>query len=282
MEKPRPKLIERLKYKYRLVVMNDSTFEEKASVTLTPMNLFVVLSVIITLFTIIVSSLIIFTPLKEYIPGFADYKMRRDINLLLEKTDSLENEIRIRDNYFRPLNNIINGRDPADTTPVPEQETGEEAVPGTEQGSTSFLPGFYAEELPGGETQGAKRDISNFSFFPPLKGIVSGKFNLKEDHSAIDIVSKPDEAVKATLEGRVIFSSWTSEAGHVIGLQHPNNLVSIYKHNAVLLKKVGTFVNAGDAIAIVGNSGEYTSGPHLHFELWYNGNAINPEDYMIF
>ena len=108
------------------------------------------------------------------------------------------------------------------------------------------------------------------------------KFNYQEEHYAIDVVAPANEPVKATLDGTVIFASWTPETGHVIGIQHNNNLISIYKHNAVLLKKVGTFVNSGDAIAVVGNSGELTSGPHLHFELWHNGNPVNPEKYMVF
>ncbi len=122
----------------------------------------------------------------------------------------------------------------------------------------------------------------SYYFFPPLKGYVTNEFEPRSDHFGIDVVAPENEPVKAVMDGVVIFSQWTSETGYVIGLQHGNNLLTLYKHNSVLLKKEGNFVKAGDAIAIIGNSGEQTTGPHLHFELWYNGQPINPRDYIVF
>ena len=127
-----------------------------------------------------------------------------------------------------------------------------------------------------------KNGVADFLFFMPLKGVVTNSFNAKEEHFGVDIAAPENEAIKAALDGTVTISTWTSETGYVIQIQHENNLISVYKHNSTLLKKSGQFVKAGDVIAIIGNSGELSTGPHLHFELWYNGNPIDPQEYMIF
>jgi murein DD-endopeptidase MepM/ murein hydrolase activator NlpD len=124
--------------------------------------------------------------------------------------------------------------------------------------------------------------ISGFLFFPPLKGTVTSRFDAPRKHFGIDIVSNANESIKATLDGTVLLSNFTSETGYVIALQHGNNLVSFYKHNSALLKKAGDFVKAGEVIAIIGSSGELSSGPHLHFELWYNGTPLDPLKYIAF
>ena len=124
--------------------------------------------------------------------------------------------------------------------------------------------------------------ISSFYFFTPLKGAITTKFNTTQKHFGIDIVAGPNEVIKNVLEGTVVIANWTSETGYVIGVQHSNNLFTLYKHNSALLKGVGDYVKAGEVIAIIGNTGEYSTGPHLHFELWYNGSPVNPLDYINF
>jgi murein DD-endopeptidase MepM/ murein hydrolase activator NlpD len=121
-----------------------------------------------------------------------------------------------------------------------------------------------------------------YSFFIPVKGVITDSFNIQRSHLGIDIAAKAKEVIKAIQNGTVIYSGWTSKGGHTIIIQHSNNFISVYKHNAVLLKKTGTFVSAGDAVALVGNTGEFSSGPHLHFELWKNGLAVNPLSYLNF
>jgi murein DD-endopeptidase MepM/ murein hydrolase activator NlpD len=125
-------------------------------------------------------------------------------------------------------------------------------------------------------------NASGFLFFPPAKGTVTNRFDPVTKHYGIDIVANANEAVKSTLDGTVLIANFTSETGYVIGIQHSNNLLSFYKHNSSLLKKPGDFVKAGEVIAIIGNSGELSSGPHLHFELWYNGIALDPRKYISF
>jgi murein DD-endopeptidase MepM/ murein hydrolase activator NlpD len=133
-----------------------------------------------------------------------------------------------------------------------------------------------------GESKEKQRNIKNLSFYLPADGIVTSKFDFSKEHFGVDIVAKHNAAVKATLDGTVIFSGWTMETGYVIAIQHKENITSFYKHNSVLLKKVGEMVKAGQPIAIIGESGELTTGAHLHFELWHRGAPVNPEDYIIF
>ena len=132
------------------------------------------------------------------------------------------------------------------------------------------------------ETTEKPLELINIAFYAPLKGLISDSFNLQNEHFGVDVLAAENEAIKASLGGTVVFSDWTSETGYSIAIQHDNNLISFYKHNSVLLKKTGELVKAGDVIAIIGNSGEFSSGPHLHFEMWHNGKAIDPEHHILF
>ena len=127
-----------------------------------------------------------------------------------------------------------------------------------------------------------KVEINKLHFYCPLRGAVTNRFDASGNHYGVDIVSNLNEPILSILDGTVVFSGWTLEAGYIIGIQHRNNLISIYKHNSQLLKEMGNRVRAGEAIAIIGNTGEYTTGPHLHFELWHNGKPLNPNDYIVF
>jgi murein DD-endopeptidase MepM/ murein hydrolase activator NlpD len=135
-----------------------------------------------------------------------------------------------------------------------------------------------------GETAAARKDVTldQLRFFTPLKGVVTNRFNPSQQHFGLDIASAKNEAVKAAYDGTVIFAEWTAETGYVMAIQHTGNVISVYKHNSVLLRKQGSFVRAGETISIVGTSGEYSTGPHLHFELWIRGKAVDPEQYLAF
>ena len=138
------------------------------------------------------------------------------------------------------------------------------------------------EEYLGFNSQPFAQDLQDIYFFTPISGIITSRFDLSEEHYGVDVVAKTDEPVKCIADGSVIMADWTQSSGNIIAVQHRGNLISVYKHNAALLKKVGSFVSAGEIIAIIGNTGELTTGPHLHFELWYNGNPVNPEDFVSF
>ncbi|MFI5221666.1 MAG: M23 family metallopeptidase [Bacteroidia bacterium] len=287
MDTPKKRLIHKLKNRYRIVLINDTTYEEKYSFSLTPMNVFVGFSSFLVFFTIIIVCLITFTPLREYIPGYTDTQTKRNLSKLVYKTDSLEKALVDKENYYRNFFNVLN-----DKVEVRDSS----AIPVDKKAGTATLDKKYAlDEQFKKEMEELAKDnfsvqdeetktptIENMNFFIPVQGIVSNAFDYGNDHYAVDVVTKPNEPVKAVLDGRVVISSWTPETGNVLVIQHRNNILSVYKHNAVLLKKVGTFVNAGDAIAIVGNSGELTTGPHLHFEIWENGNPVNPEQFINF
>lgn len=280
------KLIERLRHRYRLVVMNDDTFEEKLSLRLTPLGLFILLGSVTIVMTMFVTSTIAFTPLREYIPGYSDAGVRRNLVRLTFKSDSLEKSLMEQNAFMANISNVLQGNlksDSAQNKPNKNKEYNKLQM-NASKNESELRKDFEAQDRYSlsYETETNKNAITNFSFFTPLKGIISSSFKASEQHYGIDIVGPENEAIKTTLDGTVILATWSSETGYTITVQHTNNLISVYKHNSVLLKKIGDYVKAGDPIAIIGNSGEQTTGPHLHFELWYNGNPIDPQDYMVF
>ena len=203
------------------------------------------------------------------------------------KADSLERVLRSRESYISNIRNIVEGN-------VQKKPAGENAetikaqydtirnLPKSHEDSMLRLEMEQEDNYSLRINEKKNSGISSFFFFAPVKGTVTNSFDLRSKHYGVDIVAPANEAIKATLEGTVVISSFTTETGYVIGIQHSNNLFSLYKHNASLLKKAGDFVKAGDVIAIIGNSGEQTTGPHLHFELWYNSSPIDPQQYVTF
>ncbi len=284
----RNKFFQKLKVKYRLVLMNDETLEEKLSFRLSRLNVFVVVGTIMILLIIGTTFIIAFTPLREYIPGYSDVGSKKRVVQLLVRVDSLESALKQNYKYLENINNIMDNRISGNENLVKPKENSynydtitllkskEDSVLRMEiESDNQYNIGIYQD-------QKQLNSIKNFYFFVPLKGEVTNNFSIKDHHYGIDIVTAPNETIKSTLDGMVIFSAWTLETGYIIAIQHQGNLISVYKHNSVLLKKEGMFVKAGEAIAYVGNTGELTSGPHLHFELWYNGNPVDPKEYISF
>lgn len=281
------RFIDRLQNRYRLVVMNDDTFEERFSLRLKPIGLLILISAVTILMTTLVISLIAFTPLREYIPGYADVGMRRDLVRLSLKSDSLEQYILQGNAFLENKGNVLGDKLMKDSSLNNKPGKTEKYVnlnlnpTEKENELRKEYEGQDKYSLSLGD-EATKSGIRNFFFFTPLKGLISSSFKTSEQHYGVDIVGPENEPIKATLDGTVIMATWSLETGYTITVQHTNNLISVYKHNSVLLKKTGDFVKAGEPIAIIGNSGKETTGPHVHFELWYNGNAINPQDYMVF
>jgi len=279
------RLIKRLKSKFRLVILNDISFEEKLSFRLSPLNVFLLLISGSVFLISIVTVIIAFTPLREFIPGYTDVTLRQNLTNMVLKVDSLENDLSIKQHYLDNIRLIIQGKLPNDTSTnenelIPQYD--EEARKTSKEDSLfrDFVEKEDAYNINNNKAPKGNTLLSGTYFFTPLNGLVTGSFEPKKEHFGIDIVAPENEAIKAVLKGVVIFTGWTAETGYVISLQHENNLISIYKHNSVLMKETGDQVNAGDAIAIIGNSGELTNGPHLHFELWYDGTPLNPETYL--
>jgi murein DD-endopeptidase MepM/ murein hydrolase activator NlpD len=282
----------KLRDKYKLVILNDETYEEKISFKLSRLNVFVATGTLAILLVIITTIIIAFTPLREYIPGYTDVNLYEQLYRIEELTDSLEADARQKSLYLENLRIILAGKDTTIKSPL-KQDTVQNynnitSYPSSED--SAFRYDFESKmfgweenlEAPVRDRSSLRPDISSFTFFTPLRGIVTSKFDPAAKHFGVDIVSVQNEAIKAILDGVVIFSGWTLETGYTISIQHENDLISVYKHNSALLKDQGSHVKAGDAIAIIGSSGEYSTGPHLHFEIWYNGVPVNPTDFIKF
>jgi lipoprotein NlpD len=291
IQKKKRKFLHRLKHTYRLVFFNDKTFEEVFHVRFTLMNVLSIAGTIIIMLVGGSMALVMFTPMRELVPGYPTDGIRRQILVNALRLDSLEHEILLRDRYLNTVNAIVAGREPE------MAETGAESSKPASYGNISFtrseqdslLRKKVEEEeqfnfVLRQQSQSASEEasISKIHFFKPVDGVVTGKFSLYGNHFGVDLVAGPNAVVKSVLDGTVVMSAWTSETGYVVEVQHASNIISVYKHNASLLKKQGDRVKAGDAIAIVGNSGELTTGPHLHFEMWQNGKPLNPEDHIVF
>jgi murein DD-endopeptidase MepM/ murein hydrolase activator NlpD len=266
----RKKISTKFRNRYKIILRQDDNLEEKVSVVLTPLNVLILTSTGLLLFGAVIYMLLAYTPLNHFFPtksakysGMEQYKMT-------QKIDSLETslgQLRLQSDI---LGKVLAGEDVsinmADLDDPDEKIEVSPAAPIVSV--TSIRP--------------AEPTANDYNFFVPLKGVISDTFNQDRKHLAVDIAAKSKEVIKSVQKGTVIFAAWTPNGGHTLIIQHPGNFLSVYKHNAVLLKNEGTFVNAGDAVALVGNTGELSSGPHLHFELWKRGVAVNPQNYINF
>jgi murein DD-endopeptidase MepM/ murein hydrolase activator NlpD len=281
----RKKLFQMLKDHYRLIIYNDSTIQTVWSIKLTPIKVVTLGGLGAILLILLTSVIIAYTPLRENIPGYPSAKVRQQIILNYMLVDSLENEIKIRDSYFDKIRTVFQGE-------VPQEET-QENDSGIKTYDVKFksfdADSAFKEELEA-EKQNllASREqkkvsrISSLQFNTPIRGKIINKFNAKTGHLAVDVAGKLNARIASVLDGTVIFAGWTMDAGNCVYIQHDNNIISVYKHNGEVLKKIGDTVKAGDQIAIMGNTGELTAGPHLHFELWRNGVALDPDNYIDF
>jgi len=273
---------EKLLHKYRFVIITDDSFEEKLSVKLNKLNMFAFVGVFVFVCFFSTLLLITYTPLKEYVPGKSTTEIQNSLIELNIKTDSLERALNSKQVYLKNITNIING----DELITPENTQGvlnsEKEIFFEKSIEDSLLRVMVETEDKSSITFNKGKNNEFLMFYTPLGGIITDKFNNKTRHFGVDLVAKEKSRIASVLEGTIIISHWTSETGYVIGVQHKNDFISLYKHNSVLLKEVGDFVNAGDHIAIIGNSGELSTGPHLHFELWNKGIPVNPENYISF
>lgn len=278
-------IIEKLLHKYRLVILNEDTFEERVSFKLTRLNVFV-LSGVASIFLIILTTLFIaFTPLREYIPGYSSAVLKKEATLLLAKTDSLQNIIQVNEQYYSSIKSVLAGDVSTiefDRDSIQRRIFSSEELHVTTTRADSILRETVAQEDKYNLLQSSSVGGGDITLSTPIKGIISQDYSVQEKHYALDIVAEKNAPVLAAADGIVIFAEWTAETGHVIILRHDNDLITIYKHNASLAKTQGDLVTAGEVIATVGNTGELTTGPHLHFELWADGYPINPIDFIDF
>jgi len=276
------------KHKYRVTVFNDNTLQEVWKIRLTKLDIFTIITSSVLFLIISVTILISFTSLREFIPGYPDGNQRKQIIRNAIMVDSLKSELTIRDRYFDNIRKIVSGEEPDNFENEQDTTINTENISFSKSVEDSLLRHQIEQEEQYNLTvnDNGSEEVNNIPehfFFTPLKGMISGPFDRLKNHFGVDIVGSPGSVIHATLEGTVIMASWTLDTGYIIQIQHDDNLISIYRHNAELLKKVGDRVRAGESIAILGNSGEmFTTGPHLHFELWHEGEPLDPEKYVVF
>lgn len=284
-EKKKKNILDKLKNRYRLIIYNDTSFQTVWSTKLTRINVFLIFGlggIGLIFLTVMMISL---TPLKELIPGYPSGNVRDLMVKNAMMVDSLDAQIQLRDNYFRTIKTVLSGEVPesphndVDTTFKPAQLNAQ-----SYNHDSIFKQQLLEEQigLSGDGNEQSSSSLANIHFFSPLKGMVTQGFNENISHYAVDVVGLPNARISAILDGTVVFAGWTVETGYVIYIQHDYNLLSVYKHNSELLKGVGDMVKAGEAVALMGNTGELTTGPHLHLELWYKGIPLNPEQYIDF
>ncbi len=286
--KPRKTFSNWLTTRYQLIIRNEDNFAEKTSQTFTYSKI-VLFSVIFFVCVLLISLFMVKTILAKWFdPAHAQMEANRQLNELAIKVDSLAGEVDRKDKFIANFQRVLSGDttnfvDPAQIMAAENPLPLKASEQNPDLRDSAFRTEYEKSDLSLITYTNVKyREIQEMFFFTPITGFVSDHYDAKKGHYGIDIVAKTNEPIKCIADGMVIMASWTQDSGYVIAIQHRGNLISLYKHNSQLLKKVGTFVNAGDIIAIVGNSGEMTDGPHLHFELWYNGNSVNPEEFVTF
>ena len=277
----------KLKHKYRLILMNDSSLEEQISFRFSALDVITVLTIGCVLLFVFFLLLVGYTPLNEFVPGKASSSLHKELIAITLKTDSLEKKLLVNELYLKNITAIVNGEDPinistentlvlsASETELSFKKSKEDSLlrlAVEAEDKVSIIPTDKKDNL----------DMESMLFFSPIKGVITNGFDRKKNHFGTDIVAKQDEPIKCVFDGVVVISHWTSETGNVIGVQHANGMFSLYKHNSILFKRAGEYVKSGEVIAIIGNSGELSSGPHLHFELWHKGTPVNPENYISF
>ena len=283
-DKKKTKLKQKLTDKYRLVVLNEDNFEERFSLKLSRLNVFVFGGFFSILLITATGLLIAFTPLKEYIPGYSSSTLIRKATKLTLEADSLKRKLTLIGNYTKALKTVLSGEIKPENLDSIKIKTRSRSIDERELNATK-RDSLFREKVDQKTRFAIEKNTKStikVVFFAPLKGAISQDFEASSNHFAVDITAKKGEPIKAIAEGTVIFSGWTIETGYVLILKHANEYISTYKHNGNLLKKQGDFVKSGEVIATVGSSGKLTTGPHLHFELWSGGYAVNPINFIDF
>lgn len=287
--KPKKTIAERFNTKYQLVIRKEENLEEKSTFGFTYTRILVIGFIVFML--IFAASLYLSQSLlaRWFDPRYAQREVDKKLYQLRLRVDSLAREEEEKSEFISNFKRVLNGDTSSRFVDAPAalKEQTKPIKPVSKAklspSDSQFRKDFEQSELSLISLTSSKyNELSETFFFTPITGFISDRYNMQEGHYGVDIVAKTNEPVKCIADGTVLMASWTLDAGYVIAVQHRGNLISVYKHNAELLKKVGSFVNAGEIISIVGNSGEMTNGPHLHFELWYNGSSLNPEEFVTF
>lgn len=276
--------------RYLLIIRNEENFAEKTTFNFTYAKMFVLAAIVFTIL-FIGSLFLVETVLEQWFdPRYSSIQNNRKLIELSLQLDSLQREMETKERFIQNFKRVLVGESIRDEEEVREEARAAEAsdMASMQYENLAVIDSQFRSEFESsdisllGFTKSGYGDLEEIYFYSPIEGIISSKYDLRNGHHGVDIVAKKNEPVKCVANGTVIFADWTQGSGYVIAVQHASNAISVYKHNAQLLKKVTNFVDAGEIIAIVGNTGELTDGPHLHFELWYNGSPVNPEEFIAF
>lgn len=274
--------LKKLTYHYRILIINDDTYEEKLSFKLNRLNVFVVTGLFAFFLIILTTVLIAFTPIKTYIPGYTAPGLRKEAVRLHLKTDSLEKALLMNTYFLNQLKKVLNNEITMEE--FNKTYNAKKFNPDTLKLAPNKVDSLLRKEVAEREQFKVNRQKNTltYNFMPPVKGIVVNAFNPDKHHYAVDIALKKGVPVKSIAKGRVIFADWSPDTGNTIIVKHPNDVISIYKHNQKLLRRTGDIVQQGEVIALSGNTGEKTTGPHLHFELWIKDIPVDPVDFINF
>lgn len=284
-KKQQKRLTKKLLNKYRLVILNEDTFEERISFKLNRLNVFVLVTITSIFLIAFTTFLIAFTPLREYIPGYSSTSLNLKATQLVATTDSIETAMNINQRYYNSIKKVLTGE--VKSVEFDKDSAIESAKISPEE--IDLSPSQQDMELREEVSRQDRYSLfdsdtsgSNFALFPPVSGNITSEFNPSEKHFGIDVAVTKDAPIKAAAAGMVIFSEWTAETGYVIIVKHANKLLTVYKHNASLSKEQGQRVESGEVIATAGSTGELSTGPHLHFELWKDGYPADPSKFIDF
>ena len=276
----------------RIVVLDEGSFEEKRNFTTSKFSIIVIILFSIIVFGTLFFFLISATSLKTFISGYPNPTLQKELidkNIKLDqKLSDLIDKTSKEEQYLNNIQKILNGGIPNNRDTVfkvfkSQKINNNQKISASEKTireKVSNREKYDIDVIPGGAL--TKDVLPALLLFPPIIGEITNKMNISSGHFGVDIIAPKNEAVVAILKGTIVYQNWSPTDGHVVHIQHKNNLLSIYKHNSEVLKKIGDYVDAGEPVSIVGNSGEHSTGPHLHFELWHNGYPINPEKFINF
>ncbi|WP_025743778.1 M23 family metallopeptidase [Aquimarina pacifica] len=284
-KKEKKKITKKLLNKYRLVILNEDTFEERISFKLNRLNVFVMVTITSIVLVACTTFLIAFTPLREYIPGYSSTSLNLKAARLSATADSLEAKVIINQEYFKSIKKVLRGEVKTVEFDIDSAVQSQKLNPEEVDLNPSKEDIKLREEVSKEDKYSlfeSEKSSSSFSLFPPIKGTITSTYNVNEKHFGIDVAAPQDTPVKAASFGTVIFAEWTAETGHVIILKHADNVITVYKHNASLTKQQGEQVKPGEVIATAGSTGELSTGPHLHFELWRDGYPVDPSNFIDF
>ena len=273
-----------IKFKYKLTIINENTLEEVAGIRVSKLNGLSVLLTVITVIFVIAATIIAFTPLRNYLPGYMNSEVRAQIVDNALKVDSLQQLVERQNLYIMNIQDIFSGKIKVDTVQSIDSLTNMRADSLMErtQREEEFRRQYEETEKYNLTSIAEDKGVDGLIFHRPTRGMLTSHFDPNSRHYGVDIAATPNESVLAALDGTVILNTYTAETGYLIEVQHGQDFITVYKHCGSLLKKEGDEVKGGEAIALVGNTGTLTTGPHLHFELWRKGRAVNPEKYIVF